>query len=195
MPASTTTWLEYRANGFEWRVSDLVTAGSPLAHGRWLLNLDKKTSLDALIADRSFPTCPPQTEPQPTASPGRTRQAFTFTHTYGYEVARPAKVGPDTPSRRRVRRHSLGKPAAFPLRGVLRGDPVGGPLRDTFGEWIEDIALPQPGNGLLRFAHNRYLDPHGDGAHLARLRDALALPVHIGLDELSPPGLSPSVLE
>lgn len=68
-------WLEYRANGFEWRVSDLVTAGSPLAHARWLLNLDKKTSFDALVADRSFPTCPPQAEAQPTARPVRTRQA------------------------------------------------------------------------------------------------------------------------
>jgi hypothetical protein len=83
----------------------------------------------------------------------------------------------------------------LPHRGVMRGDPVGGPLRDTFGEWLEDIALPPPGNGLLGFAHNFYVDPRGDWAHLARLRDALALPVHIGLDELSPRGLSPSVLE
>lgn len=186
-------WLEYRANGFDWLVSDLVTAGSPLAHARWLLNLDKRTSFDMLVAERSFPTCPPQTETQPTASPGRTRQAFTFTHTYAYERrGQPRSV--QVPHHAGLFAVTRWANLYFPLSGVMRGDPVGGPLRDTFGSWVQDIALPQPGGGLLGFAHNLYVDPQGDGAHVARLREALALPVHIGLGELSPEGLSPSVL-
>lgn len=186
-------WLEYRANGFEWLVSDLVTAGSPLAHARWLLNLDNRTSFDALVADRSFPTCPPQTETQPTASPGRTRQAFTFTHTYAYEGhGQPRSV--QVPHHAGLFAVTRWANLYFPHSGVMRGDPVGGPLRDTFGAWIEDIALPLPGGGILGFAHNMYVDPREDGAHVARLRDTLALPVHISLDELSPEGLSPSVL-
>jgi hypothetical protein len=58
-------WLEYQRNGFQWRISDLVTTGSPLAHARWLLNLDSTTQFSELVAERSFPTCPPQTERAP----------------------------------------------------------------------------------------------------------------------------------
>ncbi len=61
-PMQHAAWLEYRRNGFEWLVSDFVTAGSPLTHARWLLNLDAKTQFADLVRERSFPTCPPHTE-------------------------------------------------------------------------------------------------------------------------------------
>jgi len=187
------SWEEYRANGFEWLVSDLVTAGSPLAHARWLLNLDRRTTFGMLVAERSFPTCPPQTETRPTASPGRTRQAFTFTHTYAYEGrGQPRSV--QVPHHAGLFAVTRWANLYFPYNGVMRGDPVAGPLGDTFGHWIEDIALPRRTGWRSGFAHNLYFDPRGNGSHLAQLRDALALPVHISLDRLSPEGLHPSVM-
>ena len=71
-------WMEYRRNGFQWRVSDFVTVGSPLAHARWLLKLDSKTEFADLVRERSMPTCPPQTED----GRGPIKRVFTFTHAY-----------------------------------------------------------------------------------------------------------------
>ena len=69
-------WHEYRRTGSNWLVTDFVTAGSPLAHGAWLLNYDKRTNFDALVAEHIFPTCPPQTEPS------WLRRKLTFARVY-----------------------------------------------------------------------------------------------------------------
>ncbi|MVU77541.1 hypothetical protein GPX89_09830 [Nocardia sp. ET3-3] len=178
-------WEEYRRNSFRWLVSDFITAGSPLTSARLLLNLDKRTPFDTLVADRSFPTCPPQTETVRTPVPGRTRRRFT--HTYAY---------PDPASTGRTRSVQIPHHAAmfglvrwtnlyFPLRGVLGGDPVGGPLREIFGLWIRDVEVPQPRAGWAGFTHSLYWHHRGNDAHIRCLRDALALPFHATLDELT----------
>ena len=183
-------WQEYRRNGFQWLVSDFVTAGSPLTSARLLLNLDKWTSFDDLVADRSFPTCPPQTETVRTPTPGRKRQQFTFTHAYpdpdGGSRSRSVQVPHHAALFALIRWTNL----YFPLQRVIRGDPIGGPLcqtfgSQTFGSWIDDVAVPQPGGGFAGFAHTLYWRPRGNNAHIQRLHEALALPFHGTLDQLT----------
>lgn len=185
-------WQEYRRNGFHWRVSDFVTAGSPLAHARWLLNLDENTEFDDLVRERSFPTCPPQTESAPTpAGPTFTRRAFTFTHAY-----------PDAHDPRRTRSvqvpHHGGAFALtrwtnlyFPYRGLIDGDPVAGPLAPNFGQWVKDVRL----RDTEGFAHSRYNDRSREPDAVTSLRAALNLPVRRPLSDYAPDELHPSVLE
>ncbi|MDQ0376003.1 hypothetical protein J2X26_004346 [Cellulomonas humilata] len=171
-------WNEFTGNGFRWLVSDLVTAGSPLAHARWLLSPDKHTPFKQLVADRSMPTCPPQTTPVRSPKPGRMRAAFTYTHRYcipGEPRLRPRSVlVPDHGALFALVRWSN---LYFPHTGFLHGDPVGGPLQPTFGRWVDDIKLPQPGGGAFGFAHTKYVDTSRSRAHVALLRGALELPV------------------
>jgi hypothetical protein len=187
-------WQEHRANGFSWLVTDFVTAGSPLAHARWLLNADTRVSFDDLVKERTFPSCPPVTEDLPTPTPGRVRRAFTFTHAY-----------PDPNSSNRTRSVQVPNHAAlfaltrwtnlyFPLSGIIKGDPVGGPLGDTFGKWVSDVPLEHPSGGIGGFAHTYYVAPKGSGSHLERLRTSLELEFSLPLEWLAPRNVQPAHL-
>ncbi|WP_448005156.1 hypothetical protein [Agromyces bauzanensis] len=176
-------WQEYRRNGFEWLVTDFVTAGSPLAHARWLLNLDKRTSFETLVAERTFPTCPPQTEDSKTPTPDRYRHAFTFTHAYP-DVMTGRSRSVQVPHHAGLFAITRWSNLYFPAGGVLRGDPVGGPLQQTFGTWIHDRPLDHPGGGFLGFAHTRYLNTSHTTAHVDALRDALELPFRTSISDL-----------
>jgi hypothetical protein len=176
-------WREYRRNGFSWRVTDFVTAGSPLAHAPWLLNLDEKTEFPDLVRDRSFPTCPPQTELTKTPVANILRNAFTFTHAYQ-----------DLTDRRKTRSvlvpHHAGSFALtrwtnlfFPYKGLLNGDPVAGPLSGCLGHWIRDIRLNQTTTG---FAHCRYSNRLLEDQAVEAVRNALNLPFRRSLTEYAP---------
>jgi hypothetical protein len=52
-------WREQRAMGIQWKITDLITLGSPLAHASFLL-ASGKDDLGRRKAQREFPTCPPQ---------------------------------------------------------------------------------------------------------------------------------------
>jgi len=173
-------WQEFTDNGFQWLVSDLVTAGSPLAHARWLLNPAKGTPFDQLIADRSMPTCPPQTSTVKTPRPGRDRRSFTFTHRYQVDGEdRPRSVlVPDHGAMFALVRWTN---VFFPHTGVMRGDPVGGPVQSAFGDWVHDVALPSPG-GVAGFAHTKYVDMSVTKAHVTQLRTALDLSVTLEIE-------------
>lgn len=146
-----------------WRIRDLVTLGSPVAHAGWLLS-DGGGDLAMRITERELPTCPPQP-----ATPG------TPSLTYGADADRRLHHG-----------------AAFgPTRwtnGYFPGDPVGGPIRATgdlaraldrdagLGCGIQDLALTGP-RGVLRGVrwHTRYwTDPAARDAVVAALWEDLA---------------------
>jgi hypothetical protein len=179
-------WREHRRNGFTWLVSDFVTAGSPLAHARWLLNLDKRVSFDDLVKERTFPVCPPVTECIPTPTPGRLRRSFTFTHAYPdpHFVARRRSL--QVPHHSGLFALTRWTNLYFPFSGVSKGDPVGGPLGDTFGHWVCDVPLEHPGGGIGGLAHTLYVAPQGNGCHLQRLRESLGLEFSPTLEELAP---------
>jgi hypothetical protein len=188
-------WMEYRRNGFKWLVSDFVTAGSPLTSARLLLNLDKHTDFDDLVDDRSFPTCPPQTETHQ-VTPKWSRDQFSFTHAYT-----DPKPGTKTRKRSVLVPHHAGlfgiirwTNLYFPMHGIIGGDPIGGKLRPTFGPWIRDVELRTPRGGFLGFAHSFYWQRRGDWAHIHRLKEALALPFYRSLDDLIPHVLKPKDL-
>ncbi len=181
-------WGESRRNGFKWRVSDFVTAGSPLAHAPWLLNLDNRTRFADLVSDRLFPTCPPQVERFKSPAPCTCRNAFTFTHAF-----------PDARDPKRSRSvqipHHGGLFALtrwtnlyFPYRWILDGDPVAGPLGPIFGQWVRDVRL----RDAQGFAHTRYTDRSLEPDAVDALRKALNLPYRRPFDDYACAALSPA---
>lgn len=175
-------WQEYRRNGFRWRVSDFVTAGSPLAHARWLLNLDATTQFDELVRERSFPTCPPQTEAQRTSVPGVQRQDFTFTHAYPDPANPKATRSVQVPHHGGVFAVTRWTNLYFPHLQMFSGDPIGGPLVARFGHWIKDVPLRR----TRGFAHGRYTDRAMEPAAVAQVRAALNLQLHRPLVDFAP---------
>lgn len=187
-------WREHRANGFTWLVTDFVTAGSPLAHAQWLLNADKRVSFNNLVQERTFPTCPPVTEDLPTPTPGRTRRAFTFTHAYRDPHYRNRSRSVQVPNHAALFALTRWTNLYFPLSGISKGDPVAGPLRDTFGEWVLDVPLDHPGGGLGGFAHTYYDIAKSSSSHLERLRTSLELEFSMPLESLAPDHIRPANL-
>ena len=52
-------WREQRCIGVEWKITNFVTLGSPLAHASFLM-ADGPSDLAERVSQREFPTCPPQ---------------------------------------------------------------------------------------------------------------------------------------
>ena len=183
-------WEEYRRNGFNWRITDFVTAGSPLSHGRWLLNVDAKTQFADLVHERSFPTCPPQTKSVASPHPGTRRNAFTFTHAYGEVTHRNRKrqLSVQIPDHGGLFALTRWTNLYFPYHGLFSGDPVAGPLVEQFGAWIKDVRLRE----TKGFAHCRYTDRTLEPEAVAKLRAALNLPLRRPLNAYTPTDLLPT---
>ncbi|MGA9597327.1 MAG: hypothetical protein WBV06_14295 [Acidimicrobiia bacterium] len=169
-------WRRQRANTQPWLVTDLVTVGSPLTYADLLMAAGPEALAEAK-RDRILPTCPPVTERE--ASTGHLRMSYerpfrdalggtklTFTQ---FHHAAPFAV---------TRWTNL----YFQTKWFgIAGDIVGGPVAGCFGDWVRDVALTSPAH---RFTHTWYWRPAGDSAHLAALRDALALDGRPDLVEL-----------
>ena len=138
-------WLGLRANGNPWRITDLVTLGSPMYFAHLLYTKNRK-KFDERVERRGLPTSPPK-------------------HDEGHKVVPGAPPVLSHPSNgRRVLYH--GAPFSvvrwtnmwFPARARFFGDWFGGPLGPLYGKAIEDI--PLPGNGwtslVPAWAHARY---------------------------------------
>jgi hypothetical protein len=177
-------WREYRRNGFDWLVSDFVTAGSPLASADWLLGRAEGSSFADLKRDKILPTCPPQTEPARTPRPDTMREQFTFTHAYPDERNPNRSRSVQVPNHAALFALTRWTNLYFPKEWFIKGDPVGGQLNSVFGSWIKDVKLSNPGGGLLGFAHTFYWSRRGSGAHIERLRGALELRYPVKLDDL-----------
>jgi hypothetical protein len=184
-------WLEYQKNGFQWKVSDFVTAGSPLAHATWLLNLDARTQFTDLVRERSFPTCPPQTEAMPGPVPEMQQRVFTFTHAYPNPQNRRASRSVQVPHHGGLFALTRWTNLYFPYRRLYDGDPIGGALAPQFGTWIKDMSLGQ----VKGFAHGRYTDRTVDPSAAAQVRIALNLPMRRPLSDYAPTDLHPTVLQ
>lgn len=163
---------ELNANGNDWRVTDFITCGSPLAHAAVLMARDRD-DLAAKQRDRELPRCLPVLETV-------TRQ--------GQEVQRLAfEVNRRDPRSYRVPHHAALFAATrwtnlfFPCRAIVRGDLIGGPLADVFGQAIRDIPVSTTLRGGF-LSHTLYWSyPAGAAAdaetpaHVAALRDVLDL--------------------
>jgi hypothetical protein len=114
---------ELRANGNEWRVTDFVTLGSPLAHAEILL-AKNKAELKTKQDNREFPTCLPITE----MDDGRRRFSFFKD---GMRFSHHAAVFAST------RWTNI----YFPAVSAIFGDVIGGPLSRVFGKGILDLPV------------------------------------------------------
>ena len=155
---------ELRNNGNDWRVTDFVTLGSPLAHAAILLAQDQD-DLNDKIRSRELASCPPELETSLHKPPKR---LFSY----------PANAEQRTPHHAALYGPTRWANLYFPARFLVWGDIVGGPLRAVFGNGIKDRAVSIKRRGGF-LSHTLYWSPNGKGSynstHLKELRDALDL--------------------
>lgn len=140
-------WTEMYAQGHAWRVTDLITLGSPLAHAPMLLARDQVDLLQK-VRDRELPTDPPQPDEQAGLS---------------YVLDPPIRNNRGELVSPRVAHHAAlfccvrWTNLFYPAHGGLFGDLVGGPLTSFFGEGVRDVPLRTGGWWRLTLlAHTRY---------------------------------------
>lgn len=128
-------WKEIRELGNPWKVTDLITLGSPLAHAALLLARGKG-DLEKRQQQRELLKCPPVPE----------ETKGTEEKTYSFQGWEPYDTGTEK-VQLRILHHAA--PFAFtrwtniyfPAYGGLFGDLVGGPLQSWFGPGIRDIPV------------------------------------------------------
>lgn len=122
-------FIEQRGLGNPWRITDLVTVGSPMAHASLLLGRSV-SDFKKRMERREAPACPPTEDEKG----------------YGYNARRPVMLGqqPFTP-------YYLHHAAAFavtrwtnlyfPAPFGLFGDIVGGPVKPVMGAGVLDLPV------------------------------------------------------
>lgn len=184
---------ELNAVGNPWIVSDFISLGSPLCHADFLLAKDR-TALETAKGKRVLPTCPPVLE-----FDGKTkRRHFTYrTSDVRGEGSPSDPAAPRMPHHAALFAYTRWTNIYSPLRAVVLGDIVSGPLRHLFGLGredgspvcgIKDIAVLPSVDGAKSdrrrrlFTHLRYWDRDFVRAasgevprHIAVLREALRL--------------------
>ncbi len=159
-------WRELRKLGFKWRVTDLVTLGSPLTHLPFLTGLSGAEFSDRLL-QRELPKSPPVLDGgrlsywvRYQGSEGRQRSLAMPHHAALFAATRWTNI-------------------YFPHDGWIGGDPVGGPLAGLFGPGVKDIAVRTAhwGGRLNHVDYWRADRRDGDrvDAPLTVLTDALSL--------------------
>lgn len=130
----------YKAIGNEWKLTDLLTIGSPLTHAGYLFANGKDT-FHELKEHREYPTCPP---------------CFQTT------VETNIEDSEDTLSNgKRVKRYNHSSPFAVTkwTNIYYSSDYIGGNLLSSFGKGIRDIELKRPRwCSLLPLGHTGYWD-------------------------------------
>jgi hypothetical protein len=159
---------ELESNGCRWRVTDLVTMGSPLAHAAVLLANDE-SDLRRKQADREFPCCLP--------APETVQRDHVVSRRFSYEIDRGKKNSYRVPHHAAVFAPTRWTNLYFPSRAIVWGDLIGGPLQPVMGTGIRDVPVStQQRYGL--FTHTLYwsMPPEGvEAPHVEALRDALNL--------------------
>ena len=130
------TWRAQRALGVQWKITDFITLGSPLAHAPFLMASDDGDLLDRK-QQREYPTCPPQ--------PNDRRDTQ-----YGDELLLDPSTG----------RHFLHHAALFACTRwtnfYFESDIIGGRVT-SLGEGIDNQRLDPPKG----FSHTQYWRPGG----------------------------------
>ncbi len=162
-----------------WAVSDLVTAGSPLAHSELLMAPSLQDLVDDQVA-RIWPTCPPQ--PQRSEYEGGV-------DTLHYLV--PSAGGPYP--------HQAALFASCRWTNLFFGrDGIGGPIAPVFGPGVQDRQVGLPGHGstlelVSSHVHSSYWRPparkseHDGYLHsVETLRAIIARPPRLRIMATSP---------
>jgi hypothetical protein len=139
-----------------WRITDLITLGSPLAHADALLARGKE-AFDEGKRQREFPTCPPADED-----------------------ARDCRLLWRTYRCMRILHHGAPFAVTRWTNLYFPGDVIGGPVAPLFGRGVRDVKLHAASRGWLDHllparSHTHYWD-HAAEKHASRaLRCALRL--------------------
>jgi hypothetical protein len=139
-------WREQRQVGIQWKITDFVTLGSPLAHARFLMAANKE-KLEERISQREYPSCPPQ--------PNDPRDSQ-----YGESLLK-------TETNCKLLHHAALFACTRWTNLYFKKDFIGGPI-DDLGDWIDNKLVPPYG----LFPHTRYWRGKVD---LTALRAALEL--------------------
>ena len=123
-------WREQRDVGIQWKITDFVTLGSPLAHARFLLAANED-DLKERLRQREYPSCPPQ------ANDARDRQYDKSLLT--------TKTGCN------LLHHAAPFACTRWTNLYFDRDVIGGPIEDL-GHWIHNKLVPP--HGL--FPHTHY---------------------------------------
>lgn len=144
-----------RACGSRWRVTDLVTLGSPLAHAALLMANDAE-ELAQRQGERELPTCPPVAE----AIEGKDRYSYAGSHLPGGSAFFTLHHAAAFATTRWTN-------VFFPARLGLFGDIVGGPLKKVFGPGVQDIVAASTAWGgvkaLTPASHTSYWSKGSEG--------------------------------
>ena len=126
----------------DWRVTDFITLGSPLAHADVLLAADEE---DFRRRRESFelPSCPPELEVQ------KYRDGTVL-----HGIAYPPKGDGRVPNHGALFAATRWTNLYFPCKGVFFGDVVGGPVARLFGAGVADVPVSTTINrGFLTHTH------------------------------------------
>jgi hypothetical protein len=156
---------ELKANGNEWRVTDFISMGSPLAHSEILLARNA-ADLSTKFESRELSKSPPTLE--------STRRDHELLLRFTYPVDQPNRV----PHHAAVFGPTRWTNLYFPNRLLIVGDLVGGSVHKLFGPGVKDIAVnTKLWNGLLSHTFYWTQDSRSD-THILALREALDLLDH-----------------
>ena len=124
-------WREQRALQAPWLITDFVTLGSPLAHAELLFE-DPIVTLEQRRRERELPTCPPTSGADQTHyGENRVLKIDGVPRKWYFRIPHHGAVFSGT------RWTNL----YFPHRRLILGDIVGGPLTETLGRGIRDVAV------------------------------------------------------
>jgi|CXWK01.1.fsa_nt_gi hypothetical protein len=164
--------------GNAWRITDLITVGSPLTHAPLLLAKDSDDLIQRQV-ERELPTCPPIID-----------EEHGSLDRFSYQIWKPFGAPSDSFHLRAPHHGAPFGPTRWtnlymPTWAGVAGDLVGGPLAPCFGPGVLDVAVRGPNwirTHTLK-AHSSYWSPGSSESgsndeprlSLDALRDALAL--------------------
>jgi hypothetical protein len=172
LAAQAQVYEALRKSPLNWRISDLITLGSPLVHSEFLV-VDSQEELGRAFGERRFATSPPRPDPV---------QGAPATMLYTDNASGQGPFAHFAAPFSAVRWTNIHDDCWFPALG----DVVSGPVRPTFGPaiWDHNVAIRRPGWVPLLdriFTHTRYwfwhksYDAANPPEHIALLRSALNL--------------------
>jgi hypothetical protein len=144
-------WRRQRSMGVQWKITDLVTLGSPLAHAPFLM-ADNRRDFVERVRQREYPTCPPQPDDR------RDQQ-------YGVSLLTPPGAAAAVAGASLLHHAALFACTRW-TNLYFEKDIIGGPIADL-GQWIRNERLADAGT----FPHTRYWSEGTDHALLAQALD------------------------
>jgi hypothetical protein len=138
--------VEEQALGMPWKITDLITIGSPLTYADFLLT-DRKYRMSRRKQDRELPTCPPQAEDQ--------RDRGLLADRYKL----PDGTWVEKEKAKRILHHAALFACTRWTNLFFHSDMIGGEVRSSFGAGVKDVPLTAqtlPGKTVL--SHTMYWD-------------------------------------